>query len=965
MWGKWCVDITTRSTYILFPDTGKSPGIFLLISSSRRRNLSFCKSPEGLLYLITSRTHIYSFDPQTKVLSSVAQWRENVNWPVQDVSYIQDALWISTNIHGVVRYNLVTGLFEQYNYDASQDLRFCNFTGKLSHTDSYGVTELANNMVMSVTWNGYTLFQPDSIEGQVSYRTEIYNHQYSVIHRDLETRMISLYYDPQGLVWVGTHGGGVLVSDLRKQFFQTYYQDTHNEICGMTMDGDNYLWLATFHQGILRSKEPFIPSNRIDFESFLYKSGGTVNCILSDSLNHIWFGCNEPVLYCYDTKRNEYKQYTIREEVTEDILSVWSLYMDSQGRFWIGTNNGLYRFDILTGTFFPACTVGTIRAITEMNGVLWLGTTSGIIRYEPETGRIEDGFDSKAGMASRSIRSLTTSGEELFIGYTEGLGILEIEGEMSFTFYTIKEGLCNNYIGSLLTDCTGSVWIGSHAGITRYSKSTDIFYHYYISGNNRSGLMAGDFLFWGNNRNLTYFQPDKVKNKPDKMGNVVLTQLEVNNKPVAIGEKVNGQQILSKGISFVSSISLSDANKNFSLHFSDFSYQYDTQKYTYRLLPWQTEWILASEGDRASYTNLPAGQYSFEVKSLYADGSTGETTFLDITILPHWSQSFGFRLFVILCLSGFVGSLIHKERIKKRRKEQEKQLKHALEIARLEKENQERINRERESFFTQVSHELRTPLTLIKSPLQEIIQKEPVPFSLYDKLMLIYTHATSLSDLVDQLLYIQKIKAGKVKPEIGSFDLLLSLRKIVASFRSIVENGSYHFSFDAGINPIQVWGDRRKIESAVMNLVSNAFKYTPPGSHIQLRTEITVVDDKPYVCIEVKDNGPGISEEEQKSIFDSFITGKANPSFSTRMGIGLHIVKNTVDIHHGRIVLKSSPGNGSCFSVYLPLGREHFAEELYEPLAVKERQHGVFLPEEREGNQQEVIKNRPGNESSS
>lgn len=132
-------------------------------------------------------------------------------------------------------------------------------TGKenlLSHTDVYQTIFIGNNRYLAVTWGGYTLLMPDEKQPE-ELTSEIYNNTHTQIYRNLETRMISACYDPNGLLWIGTNGGGVMYSDLRSQFYDRYYQDRHNEICDILMDDSHRLWLATYHKGIMRSDIPY------------------------------------------------------------------------------------------------------------------------------------------------------------------------------------------------------------------------------------------------------------------------------------------------------------------------------------------------------------------------------------------------------------------------------------------------------------------------------------------------------------------------------------------------------------------------------------------------------------------------------------------------------------------------------------------------------------------------------------
>lgn len=177
---------------------------------------------------------------------------------VNSVLYDDGRIWISTIAHGVIYYNERTKKIKQLTYHVAP------VSDRLSHTDVFGVIRLNENKYLAVTWNGYTVMTIDK-NNQDEILTEVYSNTSSLMYRNLETRMIAAYYDSHGILWIGTDGGGVIWSDLRMQFYNCFYQDRHNEICSIVADDDHYLWLATYHKGIMRSRTAFGTSEKIDF----------------------------------------------------------------------------------------------------------------------------------------------------------------------------------------------------------------------------------------------------------------------------------------------------------------------------------------------------------------------------------------------------------------------------------------------------------------------------------------------------------------------------------------------------------------------------------------------------------------------------------------------------------------------------------------------------------------------------
>ena len=347
-------------------------------------------------------------------------------------------------------------------------------------------------------------------------------------------------------------------------------------------------------------------------------------------------------------------------------------------------------------------------------------------------------------------------------------------------------------------------------------------------------------------------------------------------------------------------------------------------------MPYQGNWLISDEGEKASYTNLPAGEYVFEVKNIHPNGQTGAVTSLKIIILPHWSQTFAFRLFVSLLLLGGVAYGVRLIRLRQKRMEHEMQMKHELLTVSMEREKERQIRVERENFFTGVAHELRTPLTLILAPLQELMKQCNPLDDFYKKLQVMYKNAASLHTLVDQLLYVQKIEAGMVRLQLSETDLVQLVCNVSEPFRQMAEIKGLQFDIDLPEGKFLYWVDEGKIASAVQNLLSNAFKYTPSGGRVLLSVSHLMKSGQGYCRITVSDTGAGIPEWLQKHAFESFVTGDNVPEMSTKAGIGLHIVKNTMDLHHGLVTLKSVSDEGSIFALYIPEGKEHFAKDSYE-----------------------------------
>ena len=894
-----------------------------------------CTGEDGkMLYCASKKGTVYRFTPGQRKLQKVCDGQLPSSWWVSSLLNDNSFIWISTVGDGLYGYDLTNGKLHHWQYISEKT------ENQLSHNDVFRLLPIGNAQYLAVTWNGYTLLSLTS-EREIELRDF-----HSFLHNGkqyFETRMISGYYDKEGLLWIGTEGGGVLFSDLRQSFYHQYAQKRSNEICGIQMDSDGYIWLATFHKGVLRSTQPFDVTHPLSFESFgpHIPQLKTAICSSLNKNGSLWFGTKDGRIFRYG-KNQQWDDMRI-DVPRQPSPVIWNLLMVTDDQCWAGTSNGLYWVDFRQGTsrhisWNNPQIPDHIQVRTLVAGddqTLWLGTGRGLLRLWLSGNKVlqtHAGYEAKAGMPDTEIEVralLWGKDKKLWVGYAgNGLASYSPEGDSILTCYTTTQGLCSNFVTALVEDSDHSLWVGSNSGISRLSRHLQSFYNYYISGSNRSVFFGKNFLFWGNHSTLTYFRPSDLRfNYPKEKGRVIFTDLEVNHSPVQIGQNVNGQVVLPQSLLYTSKLHLTHENRNFSLSFTNLLYLSKLQKYLFRLYPYQKEWIMANEGEKISYDRLPAGSYTFQVKTIFQDQSEGDVSALTVIIAPHWSETLWFRLLIATGLVSIILIYVHRLRLKQKRIQYELRLEHELFTVNMERNKEMELRKEREAFFTMAAHELRTPLTLILSPLREILSRISPTHPFYGRLSIMFKYAEGLHTLTDRLLYIQKAEAGMVKLRLSKIDVLSLMKDVSEGFHSLAAEHHIMYGWMHGSEHVTIWADREKLSLVIQNLISNAFKYTPEGGKISLSVERKEFDQKFFCCISVTDTGKGIDAGLLQHIFEPFVTGDTDPSMSTRMGIGLKIVKHIVEMHHGRINVESKPKQGTSFFVYLPEGKSHFEED--------------------------------------
>ena len=916
------IEMTVEAGYPFFLDEGESFS-------------NLCASQDGhFLYLVTDKGNLLFFD---KIAGKVVRkFKYSINPSANATTIMSEGeyIWVSSIVGGVTRLHIPTGKSDYYQYN--EDARLSS----LSHSDAYGVVALDNDSYIAVTWNGYTLLAPEENDPSKLLATPYTNTSF-LQYRNVETRMISVYYDKEGILWIGTRGGGIVYFDFRQHSYMQYHSKKHNEISAQIADKDGRIWLGTYHEGIMRSDQPYAKSRPLNFSPVGNQKEVPVFCAIKDSCSNLWFGNASGNLICYDWSSDSFHIYPLNHLGKKVNSYIVALMIDSRYRFWVCTSAGLYLFDHQTGHFelfslreaLKEDAEPWVTAICEdKQRNIWIGTAKGIVRLSQVNVRpfkMVHGYEEKENIGARVVSALLTGTDgTVYVGYKNGFGIIPVGEDRITSFYTVKDGLCNDCIDCIVEDEKKRIWLGSISGISRYSRQQHVFYNYYISSSNKSVMLFKNTLFWGNNKSLTYFEPE-ILTSATIASKTLLTGLEVDNKQINIGEKIKGQVVLDSNIASIDHLELVNANRDFSLLFNNLAFSKDLQKYSYRLYPYQKDWIV-SEAGKVSFTNLSAGYYIFEVKTLFPNNTEGDVTALPITILPHWSQTVWFRLLLIFSVLFLVGYIFYSLLRRQRRFKKMIQLKHELTIANLERNAERHIREERENFFMNAAHELRTPLTLILAPIHDIMKSITPSDNWFDSFSRLHKNCLSLQTLVDRLLYVQKIEGGMIKLHLSESDIKEIVSRVANPFLQMAMVKKREFLVQVDTVPLYLWVDVAKIESAVQNLLSNAFKYTSQNGRIELAVSEAEIDGRPYCLVTVSDNGVGIPDDLQQHVFDSFVTGKRIPQYSTSIGLGLHIVKHTMGLHHGFVTLTSRVGEGSRFVLHIPVGLSHFVPGEYE-----------------------------------
>ncbi len=351
----------------------------------------------------------------------------------------------------------------------------------------------------------------------------------------------------------------------------------------------------------------------------------------------------------------------------------------------------------------------------------------------------------------------------------------------------------------------------------------------------------------------------------------------------------------------------------------------DLRLYQYRLVGFDDDWSNWSEGVRKEYTNLREGNYVFELKAKDGFGAVSNPASFAFVIQPPWYRTlWAYFLYVLGGVTLVLGLIFWRSRaLRIENARLEKLVAKRTKLIREQADELKELNQVKSRFFANISHELRTPLTLILGPIEDLLNNQQSGV-IGKRLQMIHNNAKRLLKLINQLLDLSKIEDGKLELKAAQYDLIPFCRGLVMSFESFAEQRGIDLKFQAPSEEVFLYFDRDKLERILINLLSNALKFTPEGGLVV--TKISKKEER--AVIEVKDTGIGIHPDQLPHIFDRFYQADNSDTRAFEgTGIGLALTKDLVELHSGTIQVDSRKGKGSTFTVHFPFGKEHLKDE--------------------------------------
>ncbi len=877
------------------PSTGQVRQYLGMAKTNSDNVTSILEDHEGEIWTVSSDDGVARLDRKRDIFVRQSGKEFASNQTIFEDS--QHNLWVGSSGCGLLRFNRKTSSLEQVLKPFEKKRPF----------QIVRIVEWQPGELMLASDEGLTSYQIAS--GQCTRLDEDNNLKIN------DKYIHSLCVDREGALWVGTYFGGVNYIAPRNNHIRHYCSentDMDARIIGVFAYADHgNLWLGTDDAGFFywdRAKNHF-KFFRPDASSLspTYKN---IHALLQDG-DRLFVGMYVGGLDILDLKRGTLRNYqgnsSSRSLYTNHI---YSLYKDSYGQIWIGTTGGLNRYNPLNDDFdriYEVSQVNVVDIMEDSSGALWVCSTNrGVFRLDRATQKWRhfcySTKDSLCTMPSNHIQTIAQDDfGDIWLG-TIGDGLLRFDREKQ-RFVSVPLSSEIRVIQKLIAQ-GGDLWMSTSNGLYEYDLSHGILHTYnkddglqdnYFLPN--SGIRLSDgTLFFGGINGFNEIHPTHLSNR-NRKPDVLLTDFRLFNKPVDIG---SDNSPLKESVTYAEKLVLDDEQSVFSFSVNALNYGNASKTcYRYKMEGLNEEWIETQRPPSIMYIRIPSGRYTFRVSVSTGDGIWYEDVkTLPIEILPPWWASWWAIVGYLLVLAGLLSYVIVRMNRRHRKK-----------IAYLSMEKDREIYRSKMEFFTLMIHEIRTPLTLILAPLDNIMRSKQTIAEAKPELQIIERNGKRLLSLVNQLMDFRKVESSGMDIRLQPTDI-----------KSLLIGQCQQFAVSASLKNITLEMDLLREEGyanvdaeaftkVVSNLLSNSLKFT--STHIWVTLAATPTDE---LKLTVKDNGVGISPDDQQKIFQPFYQVN-RPADNVGTGIGLLLVKKMVDLMSGTLQLESRLGMGTSFSV--------------------------------------------------
>ena len=782
---------------------------------------------------------------------------------------------------GIMRYDYASHRFSRYDFDFSAH----QGAGYISAAtlDKYG------NLWLGTSGDGTFKIPHGS---RKAYRVELNNQSFVFDNAHISDLLI----DRDGNQWYGCYMKGLFLSNNDKNVFHSVTLDdlgagmeTISSVVGVA---DGLMLFVVKNHGLYLLDEKTGNTRKLQCPAGLIK-------VYSDFRKKVYVYASEGI-YEYDWKHQTYQLLLPTNGLSLDGMLVdaaGNMYLTSQG-------NGLYVWNRKSGKTTQylmddrrphktICNNWITDIRLDSRGRLWCATTNGVSCMDTKTGYFDVILSRPLLEGKTCYSTLELSDSKIAIATEMGLYLYDSKKRQT-TPWPHSESISGLRIYSLKKDAKGNLWMSTAQGIWCYDSKAKSFFSF-EKGN---GLLTKEYqvgvvgstsdgvICYGNSEGLTYFRPSQVKDYNEKTSAIYLSGVLLDGKMAPfIGDDLS---VPSDFKSIVLSFSLLDYQ---SVGNIVFQYRINGGK-----------WISNAAGVNSfNFTGLSYGHYRIEVRT-YCNGKYSmHNKVINLDVLAPWYLTVWAKLILLIMILGFTAAVIIVFLRKKKRD---------LEEAKMQ-------------FLINATHDIRSPLTLIMEPLKKLKERLGNAEEYHEDIDTIDRNAQRLLTLVNQILDKRRLDKHQMNLSCRETNLVEFSQGLVSLFTYNANLRGIHIKLEMPEKPVNAWIDRNKLDKAIANLLSNAFKYTPNGGEIIFRIE---KQDK-KVLLYVIDSGKGLGKnDDAKNLFERFYQGKNSADMHLGgSGIGLNLCRSIVRLHGGDVYAhnREDGTSGACFIIELPLGKEH------------------------------------------